>query len=198
MAFSLSPSETLWRQIVNASQAISDEFYNQNEIDDKTFPPHLSLHICTIPTNSVSELQNALSHLWAASKELKLNITGVVAGTSGYVFAGVERTDDLQQLHTAIIECAAEARLPMRSPSENESNTDRYGNDYVLDRFEPHFSIAKVDFDEQRDAVDVAKRIVTSGPSEVRALELVDIDVDNSKWEVLSSSIALSANVPGF
>jgi hypothetical protein len=48
--FALIPGEPLFTAVITASQAITTKFHcNANIIDATTFPPHLSLHICTVP-----------------------------------------------------------------------------------------------------------------------------------------------------
>lgn len=85
--FALIPDDPLFSAVIAASQAITDEFYyNANVIDAKTFPPHLSLHICTVPRTTVEP------------------------SYSGYVMLNVRRTPDLLALHEAILGIAARAR----------------------------------------------------------------------------------------
>jgi hypothetical protein len=74
--FALIPEDPLFRAVIEASQAITDEFYyNANIIDDKTFPPHLSLHICTIPrdalpqTDGLLDLHEAILNIAAEARQ---------------------------------------------------------------------------------------------------------------------------------
>jgi hypothetical protein len=49
--FALIPDEPLFSGVIDASQAITDEYYdNANVIDEKTFPPHVSLHCTSAPS----------------------------------------------------------------------------------------------------------------------------------------------------
>lgn len=64
LAIMYGAANPLFDAVINASQAITDEFYdNPNIIDAKTFPPHLSLHICTVPRTSLSQVTAILQPL---------------------------------------------------------------------------------------------------------------------------------------
>ncbi|MGH3797255.1 MAG: hypothetical protein ACRDSP_20465 [Pseudonocardiaceae bacterium] len=62
--FALIPDDPLFGSVVSASQAITDEFYyNENVIDNNGFPPHLSLHICTLPQEAIQQVVDDLGAL---------------------------------------------------------------------------------------------------------------------------------------
>jgi hypothetical protein len=90
--FALIPGDPLFSAVIAASQAITDEYYyNANIIDDKTFPPHLSLHICAIPRAALGQVSADLRKLAEAG------LPGIAATTvepsySGYVMLNVART----------------------------------------------------------------------------------------------------------
>jgi hypothetical protein len=176
--FALIPDEPIFSGVIDASQAITDEYYeNANVIDEKTFPPHVSLHICTIHRGSVAQVVESLRTLAASLPELRP--TGVERADGGYVMLDIERTDELVALHEAVLEMAAEARAGM---------SDKYGSPYIRDLFNPHLSLAKVDYRDQAGAARIGKssmgNLVTA-PS--RSLDLCDIGERSERWEILAS-----------
>ncbi len=176
--FALIPDEPLFGGVINASQAITDEYYdNANVIDEKTFPPHVSLHICTIPRDSLARVAEAL-HVFATSLPELLPI-GVERSDGGYVMLDVERSSELVALHEAVLEVAADAR---------EGMSDRYGNPYIRDLFNPHLSLAKVDYRDQDGAVRIGREALGElAAAPVRSLDLCDIGERSEQWEVLAS-----------
>lgn len=178
--FALIPEEPLFSGVVNASQAITDEYYyNANIIDEKTFPPHVSMHICTVPRSAVVQVSEGMRVLAAGLPELVP--TGVEEGTTGgYVMLYIELTDNLIALHEAVLELAAEAREGLGS--------DKYGSPYIRKLFSPHLSLAKVDDRDQVGAAAIGRNVLcplVAAPS--RSLELCDIGERSEQWEVLAS-----------
>lgn len=176
--FALIPDEPLFADVINASQAITDEYYdNANIIDEKRFPPHASLHICTIPRETVEQVTKSMRAL-AALPELVS--TGVERADGGYVMLNIKRTDDLVALHEAVLNLAATARQGMGS--------DRYGNSYIRDLFLPHLSLAKVDYRDQAGAARIGRESLgTLSVAQSRSLDLCDIGERSERWEILAS-----------
>ena len=179
--FALIPSEPLFGSVISASQEITEEYYyNENVIDAKEFPPHLSLHICTVPHDMI---QRVVDHLRVLTERIDLpdiNPVGIEPSYGGYVMLNVERTTELMTLHEAVIELAAEAR--------EGADADKYGSEYIRDSFVPHFSLAKVDRRDLPSATDIARRAIGSlCPTRTRALDLCDIGACNERWDVLAS-----------
>jgi hypothetical protein len=177
--FALIPDEPLFTGVIDASQAITDEYYdNANIIDQKTFPPHVSLHICTIPRDAVAQVAESMRTLAAGLPELVP--TGVEQADGGYVMLDVERTDDVVALHEAVLELAAAAREGMGS--------DKYGNPYIRDLFSPHLSLAKVDYRDQTGAARIGRETLgTLAATPSRSLDLCDIGERSEQWEILAS-----------
>jgi hypothetical protein len=178
--FALIPEDPLFRAVVEASQAITDEFYyNANVIDDKKFPPHLSLHICTIPRDTLPQVVAALKGL-AATKFPNLVPIEVERADGGYVMLNIARTDALLDLHEAILNIAAEARQGL--------GQDRFGNPYIRNLFTPHISLAKIDYRDQSAAVTIGRENLGElSIARVRALDVCDIGERSERWEVLAS-----------
>src|SRR6185312_11776682 len=89
----------------------------------------------------------------------------VEKGSGGYVSLRLEITPSIRQLHEAVIEAAYAARgegyeengsRSRRYSGMDEINFQKYGNPFVLDRFDLHMSIAKVQRDYQDDALRIA------------------------------------------
>jgi hypothetical protein len=181
--FALIPANPLFDAVIAASQAITDEFYgNANIIDAKTFPPHLSLHICTLPRTALSQVTATLQPL-AASGLPDITPTGVEPARGGYVMLSVERTPELMAMHETILGTAARAREGLDS--------DPFGSRYIRDSFTPHISLAKLAHDEQTEATVIARQILASAagtPSQ--ALELCDIGEHSERWETLAAFTA--------
>jgi 2'-5' RNA ligase len=178
--FALIPDAPLFTGVIAASQAITDEFYyNENVIDDKTFPPHLSLLICTVPRTA---LPQAIERLDAIVKPglPELTPTGVEPSYGGYVMLNVERTSDVMALHESVLDIAAEARKGVDS--------DKYGSQYIRDSFTPHISLAKVDRRDQDAAVAIGKRSIGElSTVRTRAFDLCDIGERSERWEILAN-----------
>jgi hypothetical protein len=178
--FALIPEGTLFAAVIDASQAITDEFYyNANVIDDTTFPPHLSLHICTVPHDTLPQVIDSLEALAAADLPDLIPI-GVDRADGGYVMLNIEPTAELMALHEAILRIAAEAR-------ENLGH-DKYGSPYIREFFTPHISLAKVDYRDQAEAVTIGRKTLGElSTAPARTLDLCDIGERSERWEILAS-----------
>lgn len=178
--FALIPAAPLFDAVITASQAITDEFYdNANVIDAKTFPPHLSLHICAIPRTSLSQVTAALEPL-AAGGLPDITPAGVEPARGGYVMLSIERTAALMEMHETILGTAARAREGL--------DGDPFGSQYIRDSFTPHISLAKLARDEQAEATRIARQALANAactPSQ--ALELCDIGEYSERWETLAT-----------
>lgn len=170
----------LFDAVITASQAITDEFYyNANVIDAKTFPPHLSLHICTIPRTALDQVTAAVEPLTAAGLP-DITPTGVEPTHGGYVMLNIERSPVLVNLHEAILDIAARARDGL--------GADPFGSPYIRDSFTPHISLAKLDRDDQAEAAAIGKRTLANNSStRSQALELCGIGENSERWEMLAS-----------
>jgi 2'-5' RNA ligase superfamily len=180
VAFALIPGKPLFDAVISASQAITDEFcYNANVIDSQTFPPHLSLHICTIPGPGLGEVTNALERL-AADALPEITPAGVEPATGGYVMLNIERSPALMALHEAILDIAARARQSL--------DGDPFGSRYIRGSFIPHISLAKLDRDDQPEAATIGRRALAGSTSATpQALELCDIGENSEQWNTLAS-----------
>ncbi len=177
--FALIPDNPLFDDVISASQAITDEFYyNQNVIDDTTFPPHLSLHICTVPRSTVGQLTITIESLVAAGLP-DINPLKVEPSSSGYVMLSAERTDALMGLHEEVLRAAAQARDGL--------DDDPAGSFRIRDLFAPHFSLAKVDRSDQAEATVIGQRALSAAvKTRSRTLDLCDIGERSERWDVLA------------
>ncbi|HEY2578078.1 MAG TPA: 2'-5' RNA ligase family protein [Streptosporangiaceae bacterium] len=178
--FALIPANPLFDAVITASQAITDEYYyNANIIDAKTFPPHLSLHICTIPRAALSQVTAALERLAAAGLP-GITPIGVEPSGGGYIMLTIERTPAVMALHETILSAAAQARHNLPG--------DPFGSPYIRDAFTPHISLAKLDRDDQADATAIGRQALASASSTpAQALELCDIGANSERWDTLAS-----------
>jgi hypothetical protein len=178
--FALIPGDSLFRAVIDASRSITDEyFYNANVIDDTTFPPHLSLHICTVPCDTLSQVVDGLKTL-AAVNLPDLVPVGVEPADGGYVMLNIEPTDDLMALHEGVLAIAAEARGGL--------GQDTYGSLHIRERFSPHVSLAKVEYGEQAKAAAIGRDALGDpGTVRARSLDLCDIGERSERWEILAS-----------
>jgi len=111
------------------AQAITDEFcYNASIIEARTFLPHLSLHICTIPRAALSQITASLAPLTTTGLP-DITPAGVEPSRGGYVMLNIEGTPALMALHEVILNTAAQARDGM--------DGDPYGSRYIRDAFTP-------------------------------------------------------------
>jgi hypothetical protein len=174
--FALIPADPLFGAVVTTSQVITGEFsYNANVIDARTFPPHLSLLICTIPRAAFAAVTADLEVLAAAGLPDIAALTVEPSG-SGYVMLTVQRTPELMAFQDAILDVATRAR---RGP---------FGSRYIRSSFAPHISLAKINRDDQRAAVAIGLRTLR-GPRTARsqALDLCDIGDRSQRWDILAS-----------
>jgi Protein of unknown function (DUF1045) len=193
--FALSPSEPQYSRVIAASQAITDRVRNYNVIDREKFPPHLSLHIGAIPRSALETVISRCREaaFWGVPA---IEPTKVVSGSRGYVSLQVRITPALRELHESILDVVEEARREVASDSPpfldslSEADQDlyrRYGNTYVLDDFDAHLSIAKVDAEHQSLAYEIAGAVLDGlGTAPAAAAEVCDIGARSEKWDVLA------------
>lgn len=176
--FALIPDDPLFNAVIAASQAITDEFYyNANVIDEKIFPPHLSLHICTLPRIALGQVTVGLEAVTANGLP-DIAASMVEPSSSGYVMLTVERTPDVMALHAAILDIAARAC----------DDGDPFGNPYAHGSFAPHISLAKIDRDDQAEATAIGRRTLSEPcTAHSRALDLCDIGERSDRWDILAS-----------
>jgi hypothetical protein len=179
--FALIPDEPLFGSVVRASQVITDEFYyNENIIDDRTFPPHVSLHICTVLQDRVQQIVDELGALAGKIDLPDISPLGIEPSHGGYVMLNIERTTEIMVLHEAILELAASAREGV--------GAGKYGSEYIRDSFLPHLSLAKVDRHDLASATAIGRQAFGScHPTRARALDLCDIGPRSERWDVLAS-----------
>jgi hypothetical protein len=178
--FALIPDDPLFGAVITASQAITDEFYyNVNVIDAKTFPPHLSMHICAVPRATLGHVTAGLNALTAADLP-DITPVAVEPANGGYVMLNIERTPGLMALHEAILDIAAQAR--------EGADGDPFGSPYIRDSFTPHISLAKIDRDDQAEATAIGLRTLSKCRTvRSRALDLCDIGEYSERWDILAS-----------
>lgn len=178
--FALIPASPLFEAVIAASQAITDEFYyNENIIDATTFPPHLSLHICAVPQASLGDVAKALATAAAAGLPDIVPVA-VEPSRGGYVMLSVERTPELMALHEAALAAAAQARDGL--------GDDQHDGRYVRDSFAPHLSLAKLGRDDQAEATEIARRALGEASRTLaQALQLCDIGERSERWDILAS-----------
>lgn len=181
--YSLIPDDPLFSAAIDASQAITDEYYyNANIIDAKKYPPHVSVHICGLP-RAATEQATAELHALAAAGIPSLTTTTVELPGGGWVMLAIERTQALADFHEAILDISARAA--------GRLDDDPYATPYVRDRWSPHISLAKVDRDDQAAAASIARQFLQRPMTvQPRALELCDIGERSERWDVLSSQAA--------
>lgn len=179
--FALIPDDPLFGSVVSASQAITDEFYyNENVIDDSSFPPHMSLHICTVPQETIQQVVDELGALVGRSDLPNINPVGIEPSHGGYVMLNIERTTEIMDLHEVILKLAATAREGI--------GADKYGSEYIRDSFAPHISLAKVDHRDLSSATDIGRRVLGScQPTRSRTLDLCDIGARSERWDILAT-----------
>lgn len=180
--YSLIPDDPLFNAAIDASQAITDEFYyNANIIDAKKYPPHVSVCICGLPPAATEQASGELQALAEAGLP-PLTTTTVELPGGGWVMLAIERTAALVDFHEAILDIGARAA--------GQLGDDPYATHYVRDRWSPHISLAKVDRDDQAAAASIARQFlqhpITVQP---RALELCDIGERSERWDVLASLV---------
>lgn len=187
--FALIPANPLFDAVITASQAITDEFcYNANVIDAKTFPPHLTMHICTIPRTALNQVTAAMEPITAVGLP-DITPTGVEPARGGYVMLAIKRSPALASLHEAILGIAARAR--------DSLGADPFGSPYIRDSFTPHISLAKLDRDDQAEAAAIGKRtLANTSRTPSQALELCDIGQNSERWDILASIPAAAARPP--
>jgi hypothetical protein len=193
----LIPSEPQASAVIAASQEITQRFDNRNVIDRQRFPPHLSLHIATIPAHKVLEFLDIVANATEALDRTPMLIPEELEeGTAGYVSLRISITPEVNALHRAVIDATASVRQsedPELSPRvtryapEDQDRYRKYGSIYVLERFDAHFSIAKVNWEDQADALAIAERhLADVAPCPAEAMVVCDIGPHSEKWEVLS------------
>lgn len=192
----LIPEAPLFSMIISASQAVTARFRNQNIIDAEKFPPHASLHICSIPTGRLEEFSELLRSSAAVTTPV-LKPVELKMGSSGYLTLKLEITPEIRQLHNASINAAAHVREKWSEDNRSQyrryfgedlRNFEKYGNAYVLQKFDLHMSIAKVEIQDQDEAYEVAQNALgTLTEERASKLQICDIGMRNEKWVLLKS-----------
>lgn len=187
VAFALVPGEPHFSAVVRASQEITKVMGNRNIIDPARFPPHVSLHICTVDR---ARLAAMFAHLQATRPEgglaVPLRPARLYEGTSGYITFELARTEPVTALHEWVLQAAAIGR---GHPSEPDTATpaERYGGVWIRDRFTPHYSIAKVDPADQPAALDLAhEQLADLDTAPAARFEICDIGLRSQNWETLT------------
>lgn len=186
IAIAMIPGEPHFSAIVKASAAITNVMANKNIIDADRFPPHASLHICTIPNDRLSTLFADLdATIPETAPTTSVRPGRLREGSSGYVTLDLVPIDGLLGLHEWALQAAATAR-GYGAGAGTESAAERYGSNWIRDRFTPHYSIAKVDPGKQREAYEIATEALADlGPAPVRRLDVCDIGPRSQRWDVL-------------
>jgi hypothetical protein len=190
------PAEPLFSAVIEASQAVSRRYKNANIIDAQRWPPHVSLHIGTVPPDRLETLCDAFD-------ELDTDLTPVIVPerltrrSRGYISLKVTITDELRALHEQVLECFAKARAGFEEPIPgwaSDSDRDRtwyrrYGNTYIFDRFDAHLSVAKVSRENHDAAHEVASAALgTTAAGKASVFELRDIGPHNERWDLIYAS----------
>lgn len=185
LAFALIPSEPHFSSVISASQEVTVYHDNLNVIDADRFPPHVTLHICTVPS---ARLPSLFERLERTATQIRLLPDLEPAGlttSGGYVTLDIARTPDLMAVHRWTIEAAAWAR-GFESAEGQAKDAERYGSEWVLDRFKPHYSIAKVARDEVDPAHALARKVLGDLPvGEAAWFEVCDIGMRSERWDSL-------------
>ena len=192
----LIPSEPLFSAVIDASQAITKQFRNYNIIDAEQFPPHLSIHICTIPHDNLSLFSNDAVILNSSRINLKPICVSMTSG--GYISFKVENSTDIHRLHECVIGITAKMRGPgfEEAPErkrnywdvKDQKNYAVYGNIFVNEKFDPHFSIAKVDPENLSESFKIAQSMLkpmVGRDVSSSQLQICEIGMHSEKWDTL-------------
>ena len=192
-----SPAEPQFSAVIKASKAVTALYDNDNMIDATRFPPHASVHICSIPRSGIAELARLILESVGSTPKILpvLAPDRVIAGSGGYVSVGLEITDGVMVVHESVLSAVAHVRgadydeLPYwirQASAADQENYSKYGNIYVREKFDLHYSVAKVDQHDQQAAKAIVEgKLSGLEPVAAAALQICDIGARSEKWEVL-------------
>ncbi len=196
IAVALIPTEPLFSNIIEASQAITRQFQNFNIIDKNVFPPHACLHICTISKDKLPHFLKIINQLSNTTFPI-FDPSILIKGSTGYISFQLNISPLIRSLHESVLSAALTvrgddyqedpARLARLSVADRLS-FQKYGNRFIFDKFNLHISIAKVAQEHQDEAFEIAKTILsTPKATPAAAIQVCDIGMRSEKWIVLYS-----------
>jgi hypothetical protein len=190
------PASPLYEQISEASLAITAKWENQNIIDNKRFPAHISLIISGVSSAALDVLKAEVSKLASSVKSAQFEVVSLYKGSRGFI--GVRCTGAiLEQLGKRAFDASAVAisndpcvrpHLSERWSSLSEyqqGDAAKYGS-YKTNDGDYHLSVAQVDQWDVGSAIQVAEKIVSvHAKSTISAIQLIDVGHHNEQWKVL-------------
>lgn len=192
------PERPLRAQIVTASVAIDRGFKSRNIVDDKIYPPHLSLYLGGTDPEFLDDLRTGLHVAVQPHVSATLFADELYHEPRGFIAVACAQDDTLLSLAGSIIEvCGRFHRKNPRYrprvlarwsqfPLAHKELVKAYGTERVPPNWRPHFSIADVEAEHTHAALLLAETHLSLPQSfSIAAIELVDVGPSNERWQVL-------------
>ncbi len=198
VAIALITEKEISRQISKASQAIANLFENNNIIDNRAFPAHISLYLGGFAKEDIPAVKKTLEPFKETIPKITLTVKKIRLKSPGFIYLDLELPKVLLVSYQKMIESLAviHQQDPVYRPriinrwakltGSQKASLKHYGDYKIKDRLNPHISIALVVEKHGKAALKLAKEIITL-PQEIkiRRIQAVDIGHKNEKWQIL-------------
>lgn len=192
------PTEPIFSMISDASLKIAQKYNNDNIIDNKMFPAHISIILTGTNKEYSNSIFQKLKAITSEFKDISLTANEVYLGRRGYIGVKCGESQELKYLcYKIIAECAnfhqknqvfrphIIERWNTLRETEKES-VIKYGAYKIFDNSDFHLSVAIVDNIYQKECFELARTIIKVPQTfKINKFQFVDMGHKNEKWDVL-------------
>jgi 2'-5' RNA ligase len=185
---SLKFTQSYEKYFLDLSREFSEKGNSLYFMDGKNFFPHLTLYSFKIPVGNIDKVKEIILEEIKDLSTIKAKIYPPKKGHDGYVISFIKPSGKLQALHETLVARINPLRENLLSDTfvdttkyddEKKSNLERYGNAFVMDRFEPHVTLVR--YETAEEAFDALKSIHLK-------LEEVELDrISLSSWTLTNA-----------
>jgi len=193
------PTNPLKDKVAAASLRVTRSFENENVIDNKRFPAHVSLYLGGTSRDYIPMLSDAIDKAIRPHLLAKLRADSLYSD-GGFIGVDVAVDSATRLLFDAVVSACAQVHQTSqlvrphlisrwsRLTSAQRDLILRMGT-YKVDPSGLHISVAQVDPQDLNSAFVLARRDLTL-PEEfgIESVQIVDVGHNNEKWVVLWSS----------
>jgi len=189
------PAEPIYSQVAETSLAINEHCVNNNIIDNKLFPCHLTLIISGTDKKSEDVIIENLQKINFSSLQAKVDSFYIEKDGLISILVKGEIVNKIHQEILDIIEKTLKDKIIIRPriqerlsglSDDEQKMVSCFGSHYVGEYFKPHISVAKVEKNFEEEAMNIAKNIIKL-PQEIKfsEIQIVDIGLNNEQWNIL-------------
>lgn len=158
-------SDPLYKEIIETSKEIGCKFNSTFIVDDKRFFSHLPLYLFAAPVKNKAKIVKVARKFAGSIKPFKVMATKVVSAANGLVMVDFEKNEELYNYHLQALNllnplregCQREKYQDEKYlhslPEKDQEKLREYGHLYVLGKYHPHITIARIEDDVSRQQV---------------------------------------------